>query len=167
MGIGYKSFGRTSYVKHPIRIIGKEYISIGNDVYIVDGLRMEAIDKWLDKTYSPEIAIGNDVNIGQYCHITCANKVHIGNGVSILPNVLITDIEHEYIPEKSLRHVGLNVGSVEIGDYVVMGMGARILGHRNIKIGRNAVIGANAVVTSDVPENTVVAGIPAKIIKYL
>ncbi len=90
----------------------------------------------------------------------------IGNGVSILPNVLITDTEHEYIPNKSLRHTGLNVGGVEIGDYSVIGMGARILGHRHIKIGRNVVIGANAVVTSDISDNAVAVGILAKIIKY-
>lgn len=166
-GFGYKHFGKTSYVKRPIRIIGKEHIAIGDNVSIVDGLRMEAIAKWIDKDYSPEIFIGNGVNIGQYCHITCANRVRIGNGVSILPEVLITDIEHEYVPEKSLRYTGLNVGSVEIGDYAVIGMGARILGSHNIKIGRNSVVGANAVVTSDVPDNAIVAGIPAKIIRYL
>ena len=165
-GLGYKFFGKTSYIKRPISIVGKRYISVGNNVYIVNGLRMEAIGKWLDKKYSPEITIGDDVNIGQYCHITCANKVSIGSGVSVLPNVLITDIEHEYIPEKSLRQTGLNVGSVEIGNYAVIGMGARILGHRNIKIGRNAIVGANSVVTSDVPDNAIVAGAPAKIIKY-
>ena len=82
IGTGYKQFGKTSYIKRPISIVGKRYISVGNNVYIVNGLRMEAIGKWLDKTYSPEISIGDDVNIGQYCHITCANKVSIGNGVS-------------------------------------------------------------------------------------
>lgn len=129
-------------------------------------MRLEAICEWLGKKYNPEVIFGNDVNIGQFCHITCANKVVVGSGVSILPNVLITDIEHEYVQNMSLRFTGLNVGSVEIGDYSVIGMGARILGHRNIKIGKNAVIGANAVVTSDVPDNAVVVGAPAKIVKY-
>ena len=128
---------------------------------------MEAIDRWQGNTYSPAINIGDDVDMGQNCHITCANKISIGNGVSILPEVLITDIEHEYIPDKSLRNTGLNVGSVEIGDFTVIGMGARILGHRNIKIGKNAVVGANAVVTRDVPDNAVVAGVPAQIVKYV
>lgn len=167
VGIGYKYFGNTSYVKHPIRIVGKKYISIGKDVYISNGLRAEAIDIWNGKKYSPEITIGNDVNIGQYCHVTCANKISIGNGVSILPNVLITDIEHEYVPNMSLKYTGLNVGSVEIGEYAVIGMGARILGNINIKIGKNAVVGANSVVISDVPDNAVVVGVPAKVIKYV
>ena len=65
IGIGYRSFDKTSNVKHPIKIVGKKYISIGNYVYIENGLRMEAIDRWLEKTYSPEINVGDDVNIGQ------------------------------------------------------------------------------------------------------
>ena len=89
----------------------------------------------------------------------------IGEGTSILPQVLITDIEHLYVPGKSLDQTGLEVGSVTIGKNVTIGMGARILGHRNISIGDNAVIGANAVICQDVPSNMMVAGIPAKAIK--
>lgn len=50
-----------------------------------------------------------------------------------------------------------------IGDNVFIGGGAKILG--NVKIGNNVVIGANAVVINDIPDNCIVAGIPAKIIK--
>ncbi len=50
-----------------------------------------------------------------------------------------------------------------IGDNVIIGAGAKILGE--ITIGNNVVIGANAVVTHDVPDNCVVGGVPAKIIK--
>jgi len=50
-----------------------------------------------------------------------------------------------------------------LGNYCVVGTGAKILGP--ITLGSNSVIGANAVVTRDVPQNTIVAGIPAKIIR--
>ncbi|WP_283640772.1 serine O-acetyltransferase [Mesonia mobilis] len=50
-----------------------------------------------------------------------------------------------------------------IGDNVYLATGAKILGP--IKIGNNVIVGANAVVIKDVPDNCVVAGIPAKIIK--
>lgn len=52
----------------------------------------------------------------------------------------------------------------KIGNNVSISAGSRILGP--IKIGNNAIIGANAVVIHDVPDNAVVAGVPAKIIKY-
>lgn len=56
-------------------------------------------------------------------------------------------------------------GIPEIGDNVYISAGARILGE--IKVGNNVIIGANAVVVKDVPENSVVAGVPAKVIKSL
>lgn len=52
----------------------------------------------------------------------------------------------------------------QIGDNCIIGAGAKIIG--GITIGDNVTIGANAVVTNDVPDNCIVAGIPAKIIKY-
>ncbi len=164
----FRKFGRVGLrttINKPLRVVGGRRIYIGNSCFILDGLRIEAISKWLDKNYEPRIDIDDRVTVGQNCHFTCANRLHIGKGVSILPQVLITDIEHEYIPDKSLRETGLEVGSVEIGENAVIGMGARILGHKDIKIGKSAIIGTNAVVTHDVPDYSMVAGIPAKVIK--
>jgi len=163
-GRGYGVFGIGSVLKKPIRILGKKQVEIGKHVHILDGLRMEAVSKWGDENYSPKIKIDDNVTVGQYCHFTCANRLEIGEGTSVLPNVLITDIEHEYVAGKSLSETGIEVGSVVIGKFVTIGMGARILGGKGINIGDNCIIGANAVVTHDVPANVVVAGVPAKII---
>lgn len=164
-GYKFKHFALTSNIIHPIRIMGKEYISIGENVFILNGLRMEAISEWNGVLYSPDITISDCVTIGQNCHITCANKVNIGVGVSILPSVLITDIEHQYIVNKSIGETGLNVGSVCIGDYTIIGAGVKILGHKDITIGKNVVIGANAVVIKDIPDNSIAVGVPASVIK--
>lgn len=160
----FKYFGTNSKIIKPMRIIGKKYITIGSNVIINNGLRLEAIDKWLNMRYVPEIVINDGVAIGQNCHITAANRIFIGQGTSIMPDVLITDIEHVHIPGKSLSETNIEVGIVEIGEFVTIGMGARILGHRRVRIGNNTVIGANSVVTKDVPDNAVVAGVPARII---
>ena len=66
-------------------------------------------------------------------------------------------------------HAGVNIGEKDgkapvIGDNVYIGPGAKIFG--NITIGNNVTIGANAVVNKSFPDNCVIAGIPAKIIKY-
>lgn len=89
-----------------------------------------------------------------FCHFSCiviAQSVNIGKNVSIHQGVTIGRIFN-----------GKYSGVPTIGDNVVIFSGAKVLG--NIQIGDNAVIGANAVVTRDVPANTVVAGVPAKII---
>lgn len=57
---------------------------------------------------------------------------------------------------------GKNKGCAVIGDNVYIGPGAKIVGH--VVIGNNVAIGANAVVTHDVPDNAVVAGVPARIV---
>ncbi len=164
-GRGYRQFGIGSVLKDPMRIIGKKFISIGDNCYIQSGLRMEAVSCWEGKQYTPKILIQDGVTVGQNCHFTCAGSLVIGEGSSILPHVLITDIEHQHVPGKSLRFTGLEIGSVTIGENVTVGMGARILGHKNISIGDNAVIATNAVVCHDVPADTMVAGIPARIVK--
>lgn len=161
----FDAFGKGSVLRRPMRIIGKKSIHIGVSVDIMDGLRMEAVSRWGGVEYSPKINIGDATTIGQNCHFTAANEITIGTGVSILPDVLITDIEHQYIANKRLSETGLSVGFVSIGDYTIIGMGARILGHKGITIGKNVIIGANAVVTKSIPDDTIVAGIPASIIK--
>lgn len=61
--------------------------------------------------------------------------------------------------------VNIGMGGSVIGDNVYIGPGAKII--KPIHVGNNVMIGANAVVNSDVPDNCVVAGVPAKIIKHL
>lgn len=56
-------------------------------------------------------------------------------------------------------------GVPSIGDNVYISAGARIVG--NIKVGNNVIIGANAVVNKDIPDNCIVAGVPAKIIRQI
>lgn len=163
----YKKIGKNSAIFKPMRIIGKSCISIGDNVTIYDGLRMEAIQNWGGQRFNPNIRIGNNTAIQQNCHITCANNVTIGNGVSIMPLVLITDIEHQYKIGRSLGETGIESGKVEVEDYVTIGMGAKILGHKGVHIGSNAIIGANAVITGDIPSRAIAVGIPAHIIGFI
>ena len=77
---------------------------------------------------------------------------HIGKKCTILPNVLI-----------GRKEPGLKA-DVFIGDNCYISTGVTILGP--ITIGNNVTIGAGAVVNKDIPDNVVVAGVPAKIVKY-
>lgn len=160
----YKSIGRRSRIIKPLRIIGKRFIEIGSNVIIMHHARIEAVYAYAGVTFYPVIKVGNGTDIQQRVHITCAESLVIGNNVSILPDVLITDINHPYTdistPPSQCK---LEHRSVSIGDETIIGMGARIL--PGVHIGKHCCIGTNAVVTKDIPDYCVAVGNPAVVIK--
>jgi acetyltransferase-like isoleucine patch superfamily enzyme len=160
----YKKYGQGVIIEKSARISNAQCIGIGNNVTIGFSTRIEPITQWKNRKYRPNIIIGDGVNIEQCCHITCANEVIIGSGTSILPFVMITDISHDYeninIPP---NQQGITVKKTIIGKMCSIGTGARIM--PGVTIGKHCVIGANSVITKDVPDYSVVVGIPGKIIK--
>jgi acetyltransferase-like isoleucine patch superfamily enzyme len=114
-------------------------------------------------TYTPDLVIGKGTQIGDYCHITCAKRVEIGEGVLMTQGVFVSDSNHVYGDiTKPILAQGLTVKPVSIGAGSWLGNHAVVVG---CSIGKNCVVGANSVVTRDVPDYCVVAGAPAKIIK--
>ena len=91
-------------------------------------------------------------------------EVRIGDNVMIGPHTLITTIGHPLNPRGRREHLGIAT-PVSIGNDVWIGANVTIL--PGITIGNNVVIAAGAVVTKDVPDNSLVGGVPAKLIKIL
>lgn len=115
-------------------------------------------------TYGQNIYIGDDVFLNVLCTILDCNQVHIGHHVMIGPAVQIYTAAHDLKAEARIR--GWEVAKpIVIEDNVWLGGGAILL--PGVKIGRNAVVGAGAVVTRDVPANTVVVGNPARVIREI
>lgn len=103
-------------------------------------------------TYIPHTAeIGTGTKIGYGgIGIVIHGRAKIGKNCLINSGVTIGGTNHKYeVPS--------------LGDNVLVGSGAKILGP--VKIGNNVVIGANAVVTKDIPDNCLAAGMPATVIK--
>lgn len=92
--------------------------------------------------------------------ILCAEKIEIGNGVRIGRNVSIRDFNGEHV---ILSDTYCNQSPVYIGDHVWICSGASIM--PGVTIGEGAIIAANAVVTKNVPPHSMVAGVPARVIK--
>ncbi len=89
--------------------------------------------------------------------------VHIGDHAMLGPGSKIITVGHPLSPKERRKHIGI-AKPVRIGDDFWMGAGAIIL--PGVTIGNNVVVAAGAVVTKDVPDNCVIAGVPAKIIRY-
>ena len=106
----------------------------------------------VEREYS--IKVGTDIIIGKKL------KIHHINGIVIGDKVIIGD-NCELFQQVTLGQK--NGQYPEIGNNVIMYPGCKIIG--GIKIGDNTIIAPNSVVIRDVPENAVVSGIPAKIIK--
>jgi acetyltransferase-like isoleucine patch superfamily enzyme len=106
------------------------------------------------------IIVGDDVGMSG-CSVCAAQEVTIGDCCLLGANVLVTDSDfHPIAPEgRRYRHDNVLVAPVHIGDNVFVGAGAMIL--KGVTIGENSVIGAGSVVTSDIPSNTIAAGVPA------
>ena len=112
------------------------------------------------------------VKIGRLCSI--ANDLVIIDGNHALNTVSTSPFfmqpfygwNKKLLEEAPVKAINYNARKYfEIGDDVWIGVGVKIIGEA-IKIGRGAVVGAGAVVTKDVPDYAVVAGVPAKILKY-
>lgn len=91
--------------------------------------------------------------------LRCTKHIAIGEDVAISHNVTIMDSDAHEIMESGY----CKTKPVSIGNHVWIGSGAKIL--KGVHVGDGAVIAAGAVVTRDVPENSMAAGIPARVIK--
>lgn len=113
------------------------------------------------------IEIGEGTEIGNHSTISAHNKIIFENDVLTGPHVFISDHNHEYAnPIVAICKQGVRCSSndkVVIGEGSWIGTNAVIVG--NVSIGKHCVIGANSVVTKDIPDNSVAAGIPCKVIK--
>ncbi|XMO71032.1 acyltransferase [Luteolibacter sp. AS25] len=105
------------------------------------------------------LEIGKNTVVNQNCRLDNRGRIIIGSNVSISPEVHLITADHDMdSPEGDGR-----LSEIVIEDYVFIGSRATIL--PGIKIGKGAVIAACACVTKDVPEFTVVGGVPAKEIR--
>lgn len=110
------------------------------------------------------IEVGDEFLANYNVTILDIAKVTMGNNVWIGPGTLIATVNHPLNPAERRKHLGI-AKPVHIGNDVWIGGNATIL--PGVTIGNNVVVAAGAVVTKDVPDNTLVGGVPAKKIKDL
>ena len=114
-------------------------------------------------------AVG-DVTIGDYTrigiHCTLIGPVCIGNHVNLAQGITVTALNHNFEDSsKRIDEQGVSTKPVVIGDDVWIGTNAVIL--PGVTIGSHCVVATGAVVTKDIPDHTLVGGVPAKVIKNI
>jgi acetyltransferase-like isoleucine patch superfamily enzyme len=110
------------------------------------------------------VSIGAKTVLGQECTISAYQHVSIGRECVIADRVMLIDFDHGVVEvDRPVRLQGIYKRDVRVGNNVWIGYGACIL--RGVTVGDNAIIGTSAVVTKDVPDNAVVAGVPARVIR--
>lgn len=108
------------------------------------------------------IRVGNNVYINTGCTMQDQGGIYIGDNVLIGHHAMIATLNHDADPEK---RGDLHPASVHIGNRVWLGANVTVL--PGVAIGDGAIVAAGAVVTKDVPANTVAAGVPARFVKRI
>lgn len=186
-------FSIVLFNSHPIKFIGKRVkikfahkVKFGKNLFLGDNVCITALSQngikggsnvtirrgtTIDCTgvYSnigDGLIIGNNVGISDNCFIQVRGKVVIGDDVIFGPNTCVFSENHNFLNKDiPIRMQGVSRKGVVIEDNVWIGAGVIILD--GVKIGQGSVISAGSVVNKNVENNTIVGGIPARLIKKL
>ena len=157
-GEAYVQIGPCVFVPRTIEVRGSDRgrISIGSGVSIDAGARLQVAN---DATLS----IGDRVGVGPYNFLNAFDDLTIGDDTMLAPFVLINCADHGIERDRPMREQRGTYEPVSIGRDCWLG--AMVVVLKGVRIGDGAVIGAGAVVTSDIPEYTIAAGVPAMVIR--
>jgi len=154
----FKRIGQNVIIESGVLVFHPEHISIGNNVYVGHNTILKGY-------YKNQMLISDNSWIGQGCFIHSAGGVYIGKSVGIGPMVKIISSYHS--DDKNLELPVMNnqiiFDEVVIEDGCDIGVNTTIL--PGVKIGMGSIIGAGSVITKDIPEHSVAAGVPARVIR--
>ncbi len=131
-------------------------VSIGRWAWVGHGCKIRA--------HEGQVSIGAKSVLGQECTISSFQHVSIGRECIVADRVMLIDFDHGVVEvERPIREQGIYKRDVNVGHNVWIGYGACLL--RGVTVGDNSIIGTSSVVTCDVEANSVVAGVPARLIR--
>lgn len=142
--------------------LGSQPLEIGNNVRI--GAFSRVITSTSFNNIGEYIRIGNNVGIGEFAYLGGGGGLEIGDDCIIGQYFSCHPENHNYdMAEIAIRLQGVNRQGIKIGRNCWVGSKVTILD--GVTIGDNCIIAAGAVVTKDMPANSVIGGVPAKILK--
>lgn len=163
LAIRYKNFPRRAIIKGNCKFRNLKLVSAKDGLVICDNV--EICLNQADRSITPQLVIGKNVSIGRHTIIGCSNIIILEDDVRLAPHCHITDRNHRYdiIDTPIWRQPVVMPGPTIIKSQTWLGFGVQVM--PGVTIGRHCVIAAGSVVTKDIPDYSVAAGAPAKVIK--
>lgn len=158
------SFGKWVKIDDYTRLsaLGKGQLSLGNNVGI--GAHSRIIISTSFNLLGSHISLGNNVGIGEFAYLGGGGGLDIGDDCIIGQYFSCHPENHRFDSHAlPIRQQGVTRQGIRIGNNCWIGSKVTVLD--GVQIGNNCVIAAGAVVTTDIPENSVAAGVPARVIK--
>lgn len=158
------SLGRNAIIEDNVFInaLSEQGIILGNNVSIARDSILICTGVIAHKGVG--ITIGSGTGINARAYLSGQGGIQIGSEVIFGPEVKIFSENHNYRdPDQTIKAQGVTRKGVIIGDNCWLGAGVTVLD--GVTIGKGCVIAAGSVVTQSIPENSIAAGIPAKVIK--
>jgi len=154
-------------IQFPRKIQGRKHIIIGDKTIIGKRAWISALESYRGQKFRPSIAIGKDVRIGQNVILTSCEEISIGDGCLFSGDVFISDHTHAHFYGEGppAQQPLILQGPVRIGACCFIGIRVSIM--PGVTLGDYCVVGAHSVVTKSFPDRSVIAGIPARLVKTL
>jgi acetyltransferase-like isoleucine patch superfamily enzyme len=154
----FASYGENSWIVPPARVDGPEYIHVGDGVVVHEYGNLSAQRR--PGGPAPVLRLGDGTRIQRFVNIVCFGSVTIGKDVLVADRALISDLE---FPIAGAPADMVEPKPIVIEDGAFLGAGCVI--KPGVTIGKHAFVSASSVVTEDVGERTLVAGVPARAVK--
>lgn len=150
--------GRKVTIGHGCQIHRPWSVDLGTRLVLENGVALKLV--------SPEasLKLGESTFVGRGSEFDVLGSMSIGSHTLIAPYCFVTDHNHGVLSDQRIDEQPCKVEPVRIGNDVWLG--TRVVVLPGVSIGDGAVVAAGAVVTRDVPAGAIVAGVPAKIIRF-
>ena len=161
----FGAFGADSAFVPPAVVSAPERVFIGDRVFFQTGAWLAVYDEVHGVRFDPRLTIGDGCTFGRDVVIACLGEVTFGREVQVADRIFVGDTYHGYQdPDTNIvRQPMAEPRPVRIGDGAFLGINCVIL--PGVTVGERAFVGAGAVVTKDVPANSVVVGNPARVVR--
>ncbi|MEX2195802.1 MAG: acyltransferase [Thermoleophilaceae bacterium] len=151
------TLGEGAVIEEGVLVFNASHVHLGAGVYVGHRAMLKGDTRG-------ELRIGDGSWIGQGVYVQSAGGVTIGRRVGVGPRVTIVSSTHEETPPgAAIIDAPLEFAPVEVGDGCDIGVGAVLL--PGARLGEGVQVGANAVVVGEVPAGSVIAGVPARVLR--